>query len=149
MGARFKWEVRDWQDPADPTIKSKVLAKTLDQIFFQRAMTFLGTEDAKNYTLSADLLTDGARRLKSDVGLINQRYLIALKGNENAINISSNYERLNVSSPFPIKANVWYTLKTRVDHQPDRQFDHPRQRLGTRSARTAEMDFRTHPQRRP
>lgn len=119
MGARFKWEVREWQDPADPKNKSKVLAKTLDQIFFQRAMTFLGTQEAKNYTLSADLLTDGSRRLKSDLGLINQRYLIALKGNENVISISSNYERLNVSSPFPIKANVWYTLKTRVDHQPD------------------------------
>jgi hypothetical protein len=97
MGARFKWEVRDWVDPNDPTKKSKVLAKTLDQIFFQRAMTFIGTEEAKNYTLQADVLTDGSRRLKSEVGLVNQRYLITLKGNENSISISSNYERFNVT----------------------------------------------------
>ena len=120
MGARFKWEVRDWVDPTDPTKKTKVLAKTLDQIFFQRAMTFIGTEAAKNYTLQADVLTDGSRRLKSEVGLVNQRYLITLKGNENSISISSNYERFNVHDPFPVKANVWYVLKTRVDHQPDK-----------------------------
>jgi len=120
MGARFKWEVREWVDPTDPSKKSKTLAKTLDQIFFQRAMTFIGTEEAKNYTLQADVLTDGNRRLKSEVGLINQRYLITLKGNENAVSISSNYERFNVHDPFQIKANVWYVLKTRVDHQPDK-----------------------------
>lgn len=120
MGARFKWEVRDWVDANDPSKKSKVLAKTLDQIFFQRAMTFIGTEEAKDYTLQADVLTDGSRRLKSEVGLVNQRYLITLKGNENSISISSNYERFNVHAPFQVKANVWYVLKTRVDHQPDK-----------------------------
>jgi len=120
MGARFKWEVRDWIDPEDPTKKSKVLAKTLDQIFFQRAMTFIGTEEARNYTLQADVLTDGNRRLKSEVGVVNQRYIITLKGNENSISVSSNYERFAVHGPFQVKANVWYVLKTRVDHQPDK-----------------------------
>ncbi len=119
MGARFKWEVREWADAADPTKTSKTLAKTLDQIFFQRALTFIGTEEAKDYTLQADVLTDGSRRLKSEVGVVHQHYLITLKGNDNAISVSSNYERLNVSHPFPVKANVWYTLKTRVDHQAD------------------------------
>ena len=65
------------------------------------------------------MLTDGSRRLKSEVGVVNQRYLITLKGNENSISISSNYERYNVHTPFPVKANVWYVLKTRVDHQAD------------------------------
>ena len=107
MGARFKWEVRE-QDG------SKVLAKTLDQIFFQRAMTFLGEESAHDYTLQADVMTEGSRRLKSEVGLVNQHYLITLKGNDNAISISSNYERLNQQTPFPVKANQWYTFKTSV-----------------------------------
>ncbi len=108
MGARFKWEVRE-QDG------SKCLTKTLDQIFFQRAMTFIGTEEAKNYTLQADMMTDGNKRIKSEVGVINQHYLITLKGNENVLSVSSNYERLNKSKEFPIKANQWYTLKTKVD----------------------------------
>jgi hypothetical protein len=112
MGARFKWEVRE-QDG------SKVLAKTLDQIFFQRAMTFIGMEQAKNYTMQADVMTDGNRRLKSEVGLVHQRYLITLKGNDNAISVSSNYERLNHQVPFVIKANQWYTMKTRVENKPD------------------------------
>ncbi len=108
LGARFKWEVRELEG-------NKVLAKTLDQMFFQRALTFIGPSGMRNYTVEADLMTDGNRRMKSEVGLINQRYLIALKGNADAIEITSNYERLHVTAPFPIKANQWYRLKTRVD----------------------------------
>ena len=53
--------------------------------------------------------------MKSDVGVINQRYLIALKGNDGTVEITSNFERLHVTTPFPVKPNQWYTLKTIVD----------------------------------
>jgi outer membrane protein assembly factor BamB len=108
LGARFKWEIRELEG-------NKVLAKTLDQMFFQRATTFIGPPDMSNYTVQADLMTDGNRRMKSEIGLVNQRYLIAIKGNDNALEITSNFERLRVTAPFPVKANQWYTLKTRVD----------------------------------
>ena len=55
IGARFKWEVRELDG-------NKVLAKTLDNIFFQRATVFIGHPDAKNYTFEADVMTDGNRR---------------------------------------------------------------------------------------
>ena len=42
----------------------------------------------------------------------------ALVGNQNVIEISSNQERISVTAPFPISANKWYTLKTRVDLPP-------------------------------
>src|SRR5215212_5744094 len=71
IGARFKWEVRDLEG-------NKVLAKTLDNIFFQRATVFLGQPDTKDYTFEADVRTDGNRRTMSTVGVINQRYLVAL-----------------------------------------------------------------------
>lgn len=112
IGGRLKWEVREQAG-------SKVLAKTLDNIFFQRAFTFIGHPDMKNYTLQADVMTDGTRRVKSEVGLINQRYLFDLKGNGNLLEISSNQERIKVDTPFPVKANVWYTMKTRVDMAAD------------------------------
>ncbi len=108
IGARFKWEVRE----VDGT---KALRKTLDRVLFQRAMTFIGHPDLKNYTMQADVMTDGNRRIKSDVGLVNQRYLIVLKGNANQLEVNSNQERLKVSVPFPVKYKKWYTLKSRVD----------------------------------
>ena len=112
IGGRFKWDVRDLDG-------NKVLAKTLAPVFFQRATTFLGNPDMKNYTVQADVMTDGNRRMKSEVGVINQRYLITLKGNSNEIEVSSNQERLKVAAPFTIAAKQWYTLKTRVDLNAD------------------------------
>ena len=108
IGARFKWEVRE----VDGT---KALRKTLDRVLFQRAMTFIGHPGLKNYTMQADVMTDGNRRIKSDVGLVNQRYLIVLKGNANQLEVNSNQERLKVAVPFPVKYKTWYTLKSRVD----------------------------------
>ncbi|MCB1232478.1 MAG: PQQ-binding-like beta-propeller repeat protein [Verrucomicrobiae bacterium] len=112
IGARLKWEVRE-QDG------NKVLAKTLDSVLFQRALSFIGDPDLSNYTLQADVMTDGNRRVKSVVGVINQRYIISLVGNANTIEVSSNHEHFNVTAPFPVSANQWYTLKTRVDVAED------------------------------
>jgi hypothetical protein len=60
----------------------------------------------------------------SEVGLINQRYLIVLKGNEQKLEISSNFERLRVPEAtdppnFRWQPNVWYVLKSLVDVAPD------------------------------
>ena len=108
IGARFKWEVRDLDG-------NKVLAKTLDRVLFQRSTTFIGYPDSSNYTLQADVMTDGNRRIKSTVGLVNQRYIAALEGNRNLLEVTSNHERLKVSVPFRVTANKWYTMKMRVD----------------------------------
>lgn len=108
IGARLKWEVREMEG-------NKVLAKSLDNILFQRSMSFIGHPDSADYTIQADVMTDGNRRIKSTVGLINQRYIVALVGNSNKLEISSNYERVQESVPFAVAANQWYTLKTRVD----------------------------------
>lgn len=112
IGGRLKWEVRE-QDG------NQVLAKTLDRILFQRSVTYIASPDLKNYTFQADVMTDGSRRVKSVVGLINQHYLITLVGPSNKMEVSSNQERLKESVLFPVKANQWYTLKTRIDLSPD------------------------------
>ncbi len=117
IGARFKFEVRD----KDGT---KALTKTIDNKFFQRATVFIGTPDMKNYTIEADVMSEGNRRKMSDVGLLNQRYLIVLKGNEQKIEVNSNQERLRVPaadepSNFKWSPNVWYRLKARVDVASD------------------------------
>lgn len=117
IGARFKFEVRE-KDGA------KALTKTIDNKFFQRAFVFLGEPDMKNYTIQADVMSDGNRRKMSEVGVICQRYLIVLKGNDQKIEVNSNLERLRVPAPedapnFRWSPNAWYTLKARVDTKPD------------------------------
>ena len=117
IGARVKFEVRD----KDGT---KALTKTIDNRFFQRATMFIGPPNLNNYTIQADVMSDGDRRRMSEVGVVCQRYLIALKGNDKKLEISSNYERLRVPSGtdpsnFRWTANTWYTLKARVDTAAD------------------------------
>ena len=112
IGARFKFEVRELDG-------NKVMAKTIDNKFFQRATVFLGAPDAKNYTIEADVMSDGNRRKMSEVGLINQRYAIVLKGNDQKLEVSSNFERLREVVEFRWQPKVWYHLKTRVDIAAD------------------------------
>jgi outer membrane protein assembly factor BamB len=112
IGARFKFDVREREG-------NKVMAKTTDNKFFQRAMVFIGTPEMKNYTIQADVMSDGNRRKMSEVGLINQHYLVVLKGNEQKIEVNSNQERLRVAEDFKWSPNVWYRLKVRVDTKPD------------------------------
>jgi outer membrane protein assembly factor BamB len=117
IGARFKFEIRD----KDGT---KTLTKTIDNKFFQRATVFIGPPELSNYTIEADVMSEGNKRKMSEVGLIAQRYLVTLKGNEQKLEISSNFERLRVpaaSEPpnFKWSPNQWYHLKARVENQPD------------------------------
>ena len=108
LGARMRWQVQKAGE-------NFLAGNTLDRVLFQRAINFVGHMDMSNYTVSADVMTDGDRRIKSNVGLINQRYVFALIGNSQKLEIFSNYDRFRHSSAFPVKTNTWYRLKTRVD----------------------------------
>jgi outer membrane protein assembly factor BamB len=112
IGARFKFDVRE----KDGT---KVLAKTTDNRFFQRATVFIGTPEMSHYTIQADVMSDGNKRKMSEVGVINQHYLIVLKGNEQKLEVNSNQARLRASEDFKWSPNVWYRLKARVERNPD------------------------------
>jgi outer membrane protein assembly factor BamB len=112
IGARFKFELREKDG-------SKVLAKTIENKYYQRATVFFGAPDAMNYTMEADVMSDGNRRKMSEVGIINQRYFIVLKGNEQKMEINSNLERLRESTDFAWQAKTWYRLKARVDLAQD------------------------------
>jgi hypothetical protein len=112
IGARFKFDIRELTG-------EKVFAKTFDRILFQRATTFIAPSSLSNYTMQVDGLTDGSARVKSDIGVIHQRYLIVLRGNAGQLEVSSNMERLKEVVPFKMIANTWYTLKTRVDANAD------------------------------
>jgi len=112
IGARFRFDVRE----IDGT---KVLAKTIDNRFFQRGTAFIGDAGMSNYTVQADVRSEGSRRKMSEVGIVNQRYIIVLKGNSQELEVNSNQERLKVAAPFRWQPNAWYTVKARVDIAPD------------------------------
>lgn len=117
IGARFKFEVREKDG-------NKALVKTIDNKFFQRGTVFFGEPEMKNYTIQADVFSEGNRRKMSEVGVIVQRYLVVLKGNEQKLEVNSNLERLRVPAAedppnFRWQPNVWYRLKARVDNKPD------------------------------
>ena len=112
IGARFKWEIREIDG-------NKCLVKVQDKLILQRAITFIGYPEMSDYTIEADVMTGGNRRVMSDVGLINQRYIIALKGTNRTIDINSNLDRMQVTKKFPVKANTWYRLKTKVKSNSD------------------------------
>jgi hypothetical protein len=112
IGARFRFEVREKDG-------SKVLTKTIDNKFFQRGSVFVGDPEMKTYTVEADVMSEGTRRKMSEVGLVNQRYFIVLKGNAQELEVNSNLERLRMAVPFRWSPNQWYRLKTRVDVAAD------------------------------
>lgn len=112
IGARFKFEIRDLNG-------NKVMAKTLDNSFFQRATVFIGDPSTKNYTMEADVMSDGNKRIMSEIGLVNQRYYIVLKGASHRLEVNSTQELFRHDVPFEMSPNVWYRLKTRVDVAPD------------------------------
>lgn len=113
---RFRFEVREKEVDG---VKTKALVKTVDNKLFQRGQVFFGFPEMKNYTIEADVLSDGNKRKMSEVGLINQRYLILLKGNSQELEVNSNQERIKVAVPFKWTANTWYRLKARVDTAAD------------------------------
>jgi outer membrane protein assembly factor BamB len=112
IGARFKFDIRDLDG-------NKVFAKTLDNIFFQRATVFVGHPEEKNYTFEADVMADGNRRTMGTVGVINQRYYVVLTGNAQELEVNSNQERIKATVPFKWQPKTWYHMKTRVDVAPD------------------------------
>ncbi len=110
--ARFRFEVRDKDG-------NKALVKTIDNKRTQRGMIFFNRPDLKNYTAEADVLSEGNKRKISEIGLINQRYLIVLKGNAQKLEVSSNQELFLTAVDFKWSPNEWYHLKTRVDVKED------------------------------
>jgi len=110
--ARFKFEIREKDG-------NKALVKTIDNKRLQRGMIFINRPDLHNYTIEADVLTEGNKRKMSEIGIINQRYLIVLKGNAKSLEVTSNQELFKQNVPFNITPNEWYHLKARVDVAAD------------------------------
>ncbi|MEM9382010.1 MAG: PQQ-binding-like beta-propeller repeat protein [Planctomycetota bacterium] len=114
LGGRLKWQIveRDGE---------KMLMRNMSNPLFQRTLTLFGHPDDSNYTVQVDVQADGDRRNRvlGWPGVVNQRYLFILKGSYRQLEVSSNMEHFKEAVPFKIRSKTWYTMKTRVDIQPD------------------------------
>ena len=114
--ARFRFEVREKEVDG---VKTRALCKTIENKLFQRGTVFIGHPEMRNYTIEADVLSEGNKRKMSEAGVVNQRYIAVLKGNSQELEINSNQERIRSAVPFKWSANTWYRIKERVDVAPD------------------------------
>lgn len=129
----FTWTGAGTKFAAEPLDGQQVLKKLTDIPLYARARTYLGTADMKGYTIQADVRVtateieeNGSKVLQiPDVGVINTRYVMELKGSKQTVGIHSWPAALprdetgpglatHVAKAFPWKAGVWYRQKLTV-----------------------------------
>lgn len=133
IGAGMKFAVHELDENGK---KVKVLTKLTDIALFARARTYFGTPDMSNYTIDGDVMVretvrnDNGQivRQTPDVGLINSRYVLELKGANQTLGLHAWGAALprvetqpglvvHAAIPFKWKADTWYHLKLTVEQQ--------------------------------
>lgn len=99
---------------------NKVLAK-VPTPQLDRHHTLVGPPSLSGYTVQADLLATRTKRRIPDLGLINSGYILDLMGVHQQLQVRSWAAELRMAQevPFAWETDVWYTMKLRVDQQPD------------------------------
>jgi outer membrane protein assembly factor BamB len=100
---------------------SKVMAKPANETLFKRMRLFIGSPDASDYTVEADVRAAEKRRQIGDAGITAQTYSLVLFGNRQRIEMwpwQENTHRV-ISLPFEWKPDTWYHLKLKVQNQAD------------------------------
>jgi len=107
VNATGKYEVREVNG-------SKALVKLKIELpFRERARTFIGAPDWKNYTIEADVSAIDKSRKMGDTGLIAQGYTMILLGNHQRVELESwSYEEsARFKANFAWKPETWYHMK--------------------------------------
>lgn len=115
VNATGKYEIRDIGG-------SKALVKLKIELpFRERARTFFGAPDWKNYTVEADVRGIEKRRQMADAGLIAQNYSMILLGTHQRVELESwSYEgERTVKAEFAWKPETWYHMKLETQDLPD------------------------------
>jgi outer membrane protein assembly factor BamB len=101
---------------------SGVLVRPRDDTVGRRTRFMMGRPDWSDYTVEADVRGLEMRRQRGDVGLINQRYVLMLFGNNQKLELqpwqAANEMTVSVDN-VPWEVNTWYRMKLRVQNRPD------------------------------
>jgi outer membrane protein assembly factor BamB len=100
---------------------ANVLVRPRDDTVGRRAKIMIGRPEWSNYTIEADVRGTESRRQRGDIGLINQRYVMVLFGNDQRLEIQpwQAADEMTVHAPFEWKINTWYRMKMRVENRND------------------------------
>lgn len=82
----------------------------------QSSLALMGHVDLHDYTIQADVLGARKNNKMPDIGVIGQRYILKIMGNEQKLEILSwgAVKRMGKAIPFKWNPEVWYTLKFRT-----------------------------------
>ena len=117
IGARNRHQVREL-DGNPALVKITTLPRGT------RSQLWMGHPSLHDYTIQADFKTSIKDGKIPDVGLVNQRYTLALMGAHQQLQIRSWAARLELrfakSLKYPWEANKWYTLKFQSENKDGR-----------------------------
>lgn len=98
------------------------LVRPRDDTVGRRTKFLMGKPDWSDYTVEVDVRGVEMRRQRGDVGLINQRYILMMFGNNRRIELqpwqAANEMTVSVEN-FDWPVNTWYRMKLRVQNRPD------------------------------
>ena len=94
----------------------KLLVKAPRGRGLNRTFLYMGPSWLNNYTIEADVMGEGTRRRRPDLGLINSGYILDLNGAKNELEIRSWTAELRMAKQvkFTFEPNVWYRMKMKV-----------------------------------
>lgn len=98
------------------------LVRPRDDTVGRRTKFLMGKPEWSDYTVEVDVRGVEMRRQRGDVGIINQRYVLMLFGNNQKIELqpwqAANEMTVSVDT-FDWPVNTWYRMKLRVQNRPD------------------------------
>lgn len=117
VGARYRHQVRE-VDGNPALVKISTIPKGT------RSQAWMGSPTLHDYTIQADFKSAVKNGKMADVGVINQRYTLALMGAHQQLQIRSWVPRLELRFAKTIKfawqPDKWYTVKFQSENKDDR-----------------------------
>lgn len=117
IGAAYRHQPRDVE--GEP-----LLAKISTIPKGTRSQSWMGPTDLHDYTIQTDAWCDLKNEKMPDVGVIGQRYTLALQGASQTLQIRSWTARLELrfakTIPFEWKPQTWYVLKLQAANEGDK-----------------------------
>lgn len=98
------------------------LVRPRDDTVGRRTKFLMGKPEWSDYTVEVDVRGAIARRQRGDVGIINQRYVLMLFGNNQKIELQpwqAANEMTVTAEKFTWPVDTWYRMKLRVQNRPD------------------------------
>jgi hypothetical protein len=128
IGGRVRWEAREADGEKFIAKKTELPTPTNpNNKLGTRSFIWMGPIDLANYTIQGDVLMKkvqlaGDLFKLSDVGLINSRYQLTIRGLSKKLRLDSwspSDYRTHTDVEFEPQPDTWYTLKLRVEPQSE------------------------------